>query len=348
MSVSDLIVQAKNKKAQSINFVVGSLPQVQILGDWATLRQSPFMLSEWNILLQSILSPHQVEMLDQQGSLVGEGLFGNSRIGFSFFQSENIMKVWLNLELEIEKSVESFLPPVIFETALRKKGMILLSGSSESNLTQAAYSVLHRMNSEKPFSAVVFSSQPFPKLKEDKGLFVYSQVADLNRYTENGLTAGVDVVLFHGYSDEKSFSIALQLAEKGVLVIYSMQAPSIMNSLRRVFSFVEKAFGKHGSSRLAEVMELALCQISMKGTANEVVHAYEVLLMKEQIRQLVQVENLSEIESLLKSAPENSGLMSLNQALLQNLVRRKIDIKTAFEFTRDPDSLDALLKKVGI
>ncbi len=348
MSVSELIVQAKNRKAQSLNFVVGSLPQIQILGDWATLRQTPFMVSEWNILVQSILSPHQVEMLDQQGSLIGEGLFGNSRIGFSFFQSENIMKVWLNLELEIEKTAESFLPPVVFDTALRKKGMILLSGQSESNLTQAAYSILSRMNSEKAFSAVVFSAQPFPKLKEEKGLFVYSQVADLNRYTESGLTAGVDVVLFHGYSDEKSFALALQLAERGALVIYSMQSPSIINSFRRSFGFVEKSFGKHGCSRLAEVLELALCQVSMKGTASDVVHAYEVLLMKEQIRHLVQVENLNEIESLLKAAPENSGLMSLNQALLQNLVRRRIDIKTAFEHTRDPDSLDALLKKVGI
>jgi twitching motility protein PilT len=33
---------------------------------------------------------------------------------------------------------------------------------------------------------------------------------------------------------------------------------------------------------------------------------------------------------------------------LQNLIRRKIDIKSAFEVSQDPDGLDHLLKKVGI
>ncbi|MGE5085298.1 MAG: hypothetical protein ACM3MG_03295 [Bacillota bacterium] len=48
------------------------------------------------------------------------------------------------------------------------------------------------------------------------------------------------------------------------------------------------------------------------------------------------------------NAPENSGILTLNQSLLQHLIRRRIDLKTAFETSREPDHLDQLLKKVGI
>jgi twitching motility protein PilT len=348
MSISDLILQAKAKKAQSVLFVVGSAPQVQQAGEWSFLRETPVLPSEWNILQQSVLSPQQQAILDTQGSVVGEGLFGGARVGFSFFQNEDTMKVWLNLELESEALGEGMVPPILVETALRRKGLILLAGQKENGLAAVLAAVLGKMNAEKTFSAVIFSAQAFPRLREDKALFVYCQAQEISRYNEEGLTAGVDVVVFHGYSDERSFQLALQLAEKGMLVIYDMIAPSIFNALRRAFGFLERGFGKHGVSRFSEILELALGQMGMRGLSQDMVYAYEILLMKQPLRHLIEKENLAELESVLKQAPENSGLVNANQALLQNLIRRRIDIKTAFEMTRDPDALDQLLKKVGI
>ena len=39
---------------------------------------------------------------------------------------------------------------------------------------------------------------------------------------------------------------------------------------------------------------------------------------------------------------------SLNQALIQRLIRRKIDVKSAFAASIDPDQLDVQLKKLGL
>lgn len=347
MSISDLILQAKGRKAQSVLFVVGSAPQVQQSGDWSVLRESPVLSSEWNILQQSVLSERQRAHLETHGSTIGEGLFGGARVGFSFYQANEIMKVFLNLEVDVD-STESTLPPIVVETALHKKGLIIVAGQSERALTVTLYEILHKMNTAKTFSAAIFSLHSFPRLREDRGLFLYHQTTHFNKVLEDGLAAGIDVIVFHGYANEESFLIALQLAEQGKLVIYDMIAPSVFNVLRRCYGFLEKSYGKHGAPRLAEVLELAIGQMSMKGLSQDLVSVYEVLLMKTEVRRLVGNENLAELEELLKAAGEKSGLINFNQAILQNLVRRKIDIKTAFECSRDPDALDQLLKKVGI
>ncbi len=347
MSISDLILQAKAKKAQSILFVVGSAPQIQQAGDWGVLRESPMLPSEWNILLQSVLNDQQCSLLEGHGSVVGEGRFGGARVGFSFYQSNETMKAFLNLDLEVD-SVESTLPPIVAETALHKKGLILLAGQQERSLTTTLYEILSKMNTSKTFSALIFSQRSFPKLREDRGLFLYQQNADIKKVLNEGLDAGVDVVVFHGYGTEESFLLALQLAENGKLVIYDMIAPSVFNVIRRCYGFLEKSFGKHGAPRFAEVLELALGQMSMKGLSQDLVSVYEVMLVKPEVRLLIESEKLADLEKLLAQATEKSGLINFNQSLLQNLVRRKIDIKTAFEYSRDPDALDQLLKKVGI
>ena len=127
-----------------------------------------------------------------------------------------------------------------------------------------------------------------------------------------------------------------------------MKAPSLMNALRRCLSVLTDRYGQHGSARLGEVLSMALGQYSMAGLNADRVFAHELLLVKPQIREYIDQQNMLALQNVLLNAPENSGILTLNQSLLQHLIRRRIDLKTAFETSREPDHLDQLLKKVGI
>ncbi|MNL32861.1 hypothetical protein D3C87_1547390 [compost metagenome] len=160
--------------------------------------------------------------------------------------------------------------------------------------------------------------------------------------------AGADVVVFDGLRNEQDFIRAVQFAEKGLFVICSLSAPTMANTLRRAISAVGEAFEDMGAARLSEVLSLCVGQYALAGLSGDQAFVHEVLLTTPQVRHMIEHKDIRGIETLLKTAPENSGQISLNQSLLQNLIRRKIDIKTAFEVSQDPDGLDALLKKVGI
>jgi hypothetical protein len=38
----------------------------------------------------------------------------------------------------------------------------------------------------------------------------------------------------------------------------------------------------------------------------------------------------------------------MNQSIIQKLIRRKIDVQSAFDASDDPETLDANLKKMGL
>lgn len=347
MSLTELLLQAKSKKAEEFLFVVGSEPRARLASGWTSLRTAPALVTEWNLLQQSFLTPQQKAVLDTTGVVQGETSFENVRIGFSFFQQDSTMKAVLDMDLDGGRQ-EIQLPPSLLESCLRMKGLVLLSGPGEAGQVWALHRILQKLSEEKSFVGVVFSRKTFPQIREAKACYLYHN-GDFARAEEyESLLSGVDMVVFEGFADDESFEQALSLAERGTFVIYSMKSPSITNALRRCLSVLGEKYGEHAAPRLAETLSLASGQYPVAGLSGEKVFAHEVLLMKPQVRTLIEEENIKGLENLLTHSAENSGILTLNQSLLQHLIRRRVDLKTAFEVSRDPDNLDQLLKKVGI
>lgn len=347
MSLTDLLLQARTKKAEEFLFVVGSEPKIRLSSGWSTLRPSPGLATEWSLLQQSLLSSQQQMTLDKSGWVQGETSFNSLRMGFSFFQKDATMKAVLKMNLDGAEQ-EIVLPPSLIDNCKRMRGLVVLSGPGESGQVWALQKILQSMSEEKSFVGLIYSPKAFPQVREEKSCFVYHNGTFQTPEEEEVLMAGVDMVVFSDFADDQTFEKALALAERGFFVIYSMKAPSITNALQRCLSALESTGTEYGAARLAEMLTLSAGQYQMSGMQGENVFAHEVLVVKPEVRKLVTSRSFSEIETLLTRSAENSGILTLNQSLLQHLVRRRIDLKTAFETSRDPDNLDILLKKVGI
>lgn len=347
MSFTELLLQARTKKAEELLFVVGSDPKIKVSGQWTTLRATPALMTEWNLLLQTFLSNGQKNELDKAKSIVGETAFNEVRIGYSLFQDDRTMKAVLNLDLE-GANKELHFPPLLVENLGRLRGLSLIAGIGDTTQTWALHKILQKLSTEKSFTAAIFSRNPFPQLREEKASFVYHSGSFSSAEEKQVFLSGVQLVVFDGYMDDERILEALSLAEQGYSVIYSMRAPSVLNALRRSTSVMYKNFGSQGVSRIAEIMHLMVGQYAMAGLNSEKVLAFEMLPSRPEVRKYIEDNNFNELDNILTSSSENSGILTLNQSLLQNLIRRKIDLKTAFEVSRYPDLLDQLLKKVGV
>lgn len=346
MSLTELLLKARSQKAEELLFVVGSEPKIYLNNTWQALRESPALMTEWKLLQQSLLNSQQIAILETKGVVQGETALNSARIGFSFYQSDMTMKAVLDMNLDGSQS-DFQLPPSLIETCKMQKGLVILSGPGESGQVWALHKLLQTMNDESAFVGVVFSKKAFPQIKEAKSTLLYHSGVFASEMEREALMAGVNVVVYEGDSGEQSFAEAVSLAEQGVFVIYSMKAPSVGNALRRCLIALGVT-GIHGASRFAEVLAMVAGQYPFMGLSGDKLFAHEVLLMKPQIRKMLQQQDINSIEEALNTSPENTGILSLNQSLLQHLIRRRIDLKTSFEVSRDPDALDSLLKKVGI
>ncbi|MGZ3772653.1 MAG: twitching motility protein PilT [Pseudobdellovibrionaceae bacterium] len=347
MSLTELLLQAKAKKAEEFLFIVGSDPRIRLPSGWMSLRNSPALITEWKLLQQSLLSNSQKDILDKTGVVQGEASFDNIRIGFSFYQQDSTMKAVLDMDLDGGRQ-EIQLPPSLTETCSRMKGLVLVSGPGEAGQVWALHRILQKLSDEKSFLGVVFSAKTFPQIRESKGCYIYHSGKFSSTEEKTNFLRGADMVVFEGDSEDQSITEVLSLAERGLFVIYSMKAPSLTNALRRCLSVLNEKYGSYGASRFSEVLSLAAGQYPVSGLSGEKIFAHEVLLIKPQIRTLLEEGNIKEVEKLMMASSESSGILTLNQSLLQHLIRRRVDLKAAFGVSRDPDNLDQLLKKVGI
>ncbi|MBX2989202.1 MAG: hypothetical protein KF802_15035 [Bdellovibrionaceae bacterium] len=200
-------------------------------------------------------------------------------------------------------------PPVFTETLMRPHGLVLFAGLRQSGVEETVRGLLAAANRR----------------------------------------LGEDVVVMDGELGAAGLKKALTAAEEGRLVVLIQRAPTPLVALRRLLS---EDFGegrRHVLWRLSEQLLLMSGQLRLKGMNDgRAVDAFEILLMTPALRAALAQEDFSAADQALRSAADGAGLVNFNQAILQMLLRRQIDIKTAFEATRDPSHLDEILKQVGI
>jgi len=348
MAVLNHFSEARKRKSQELLLVLGSEAKCRVQKNWVSLDSSPVLLSEWNQVLKALLKSDQLQRLENEGTLEGcVQMSDGFRASYSIFQSHDCFKAHFFFEPTNVFETELSLPAVFLETVSRRQGLILLAGPVHPYKTNTLAQTLFRLNKDHAFHGAIFSKQAFPGIPEEKASFVY-QSTSVTDAGENGLFAGADVVVLHETVSAKSLAHAMNLCDEGKMVMMTIASNSLMSALHKCLELLSEKPNPHSLWRFAEHLKLAISQHPLSSLNDETLLGFEMLLNTPQMKSWVAQGQLASLESLLHSQNENSGVLNLNQSLLQLLIRRKIDMKQAFLATHDPDGLDQLLKKVGI
>lgn len=242
---------------------------------------------------------------------------------------------------------ESNLPQILLETASRPQGLILFTGTRHAGMNEALQTLLQNAESQGRHSVLIHDAEELDWAPR-RGLRFLSDT-DAGTLAGRRLLDTADQVIDLGPVVSASFERNLVLAEEGRSVVMVQKAPSPLTGLRRVLSCLNGAGRSHQLWRFCDQLQVMVGRMALKTQqGGETVYAHEVLLLTPTLKAALAQENVEAFEQILREGDEGSGSVSFNQSLLQLLLRRKIDIKTAFEATRDPIHLDQTLKKVGI
>lgn len=237
------------------------------------------------------------------------------------------------------------IPQILVESYQREHGIILMVGNRNSSVEKTLEFLFHRYKKNNNNSCVYISrdEQPAESFKQFFHICTYgnrSAPAHLKFLKE------ASVVILENIQHEEELSAAVNLYEEGRLVILHLSAPSLISALHRICDLALRTQNSHLLWRVVDGLTLLFNQTKISQA--ETVFAHEVVLVSPEVKKCLWLGELKDFEELTKNAGEHSGILTLNQSLLQLLIRRKIEIKTAFEISRDPVDLDQLLKKVGV
>lgn len=345
--MTELITQARQSNADGFLFVLGSKPKMHSRGHWSEMRGSPGLLSDWKILQQVVMTPTQKSELEKSGFVEGMlTLNDGARAKYQFFQNESSSRFFVDFEESNAGIIENMIPASLMEALNCNDGLIWLSGDRNSGIRQTLSLALQKLNREKTFACTIVSDSIFPTMAEDKASFIYLSLQQF--LNSSAVSSEADILVFNEVPNLEIFEKALSLIEEGRVVVMLGSQPSIMHGFYRMAGQLNPENRVSYLWRLAQSFRYSMAQVKVAGLNSEQVLAHEILQATAQVKDLIEKGNLKELELNLKRASESGGSVTMNQSILQNLIRRKIDIKTAFAISRDPSELDGMLKKVGI
>ncbi|MCH8218646.1 MAG: PilT/PilU family type 4a pilus ATPase [Planctomycetes bacterium] len=133
------------------------------------------------------------------------------------------------------------LPETVRELAQRKKGLVLITGSTSQGKTTTLTSMIDHINTHFP-KHIITIEDPIEYLHANKkGLVRQRQILKDTKDFSSGLRAALrqdpDIIAIGEMRDYETIKIALTAAETGVLVLSTLHVISIDKILERLFSY---------------------------------------------------------------------------------------------------------------
>lgn len=330
---------ARSQKAQGLLLQAGNSPLADFIHSNAKITDLPLSVGELTGWLDSFLSPREKSLFKEKGFVSGNRVSGALVIKWQAVFGKDDMYVhfaWRDQQAEDNSKWE--LPAILNAQFAKESGLTLVVGPTRSGRTAFLQKLCKDLVKDHR-RAVIYAS-PAQDFLPQAGVTRVS-MSTLAQYGQGHEPPGYVVI---DSSEENLLPAAIRIVEQGAQVIWTLGGSDVVSALRRV-SF-RPADGLY--ERLIEALQTSVAVRLIPAIEGGVLPVLEMIAMNSAVKERLQGKDFVGALSLVNELAERSGTRTLNQCLLNHLLKRKIDLKTGFAASLYPDELDAMLKKVGV
>ena len=301
------------KNASDVYLSANTPILIKIHGQIMQLSDQLLSTSQTRQLLAELLTPQQMEELDDTGELnVGVGLarVGSFRLS-AFKQRGSIAAVFRCIPIEIPSLASLGMPLLLSQLVSEKRGLILMVGATGTGKSTTLASMLEWRNTEMP-GHILTIEDPIEYLFTNKKSVVNQR--EVGRDTQslqvalrNALRQAPDVIMIGEIRDRETMSSALSYALSGHLVLATLHANNSYHALGRIMSFYTPESRATLLSDLSSGLRAIVSQRLLRANAGGRVAAIEVLLNTKLVAELIDKGDLFSVkEAVEKSMAEGS------------------------------------------
>jgi twitching motility protein PilT len=333
MELKDYIHLAIKQEAVEMVFAPGELPRFRIERDWQvlkadTLKNPSISPAQTRLWAFQLCNEEDKKRLIEGSPASGSWEMLGQKLMFEIHPSGQgfiLQMQWFASEWR-DAAFWTF-PKWTHESLARGRGIHVFVSPDIAVLEGAVEGFLSPVTEQKKSWIVWNQSDGMSQLRSNSSLVTY----------QKSIPKSCDIVVLEGF---KNAITAVEESEKGRGVVLMLQHHNLFQTLSRICKEV-------GSDRFAPQLRLAMSLKALYGL-NGWVPVFDLLANTTSVEQALLASQFSVLENLMKDSEKDTGMRTLNQSLLQLMIKRKIDFKKGFEISPAPAELDLLLKQVGI
>jgi len=317
---------------------------IKINGQILQLSDQPLTHTQPRQLLTELLTPSQLEELDDTGELnVGIGLAGVGSFRLSGFKQRGSIAAVLRCIPHQIPALESLnLPSLLNTLILEKRGLILMVGATGTGKTTTLASMLEQRN-QQIAGHILTIEDPIEFLFTNKKSVVNQR--EVGRDTQslqvglrNALRQAPDCILIGEIRDRETMTAAISYALSGHLVLSTLHGNNSYHALGRILSFYTPESRPALLADLSAGLRAIVSQRLVRATAGGRRPAVEVMLNTKLVSELIEQGDFNGVkEAMEKSLAE--GSQTFEQDLARLITQGVITRDEGLAFADSPTNL---------
>jgi len=317
---------------------------IKINGQIVRLSEEPLTPGQPRQLLLELLTPRQLEELDDTGELnVGIGMAGIGSFRLSAFrQRGSIAAVFRCVPFDIPSLDSLQVPSLLSQLVMEKRGLILMVGSTGAGKSTTLAAMLEQRNQQMA-GHILTIEDPIEFLFHNKKSVVNQR--EVGRDTQslqvglrNALRQAPDCILIGEIRDRETMTAAISYALSGHLVLSTLHANNSYHALGRILSFYTPEARPALLSDLSSGLRAVVSQRLVRALAGGRVPTVEVMLNTKLVSDLIEAGDFGGVrEAMEKSLAE--GSQTFEQDLARMITTGIVSREEGLAFADSPTNL---------
>jgi len=224
------------------------------------------------------------------------------------------------------------LPKVLHELVVKKRGLILVVGATDSGKSTTLASMIDHRN-ESMGGHIVTIEDPIEYIYHHKKSIVDQREVGIDTLSydsalKNAMRQAPNVILIGEVRDKEGMQQALAYSETGHLCLATLHANNANQALERIISFFPPETRHSLLLGLSLNLVGVISQRLIPGKVKKRVAAVEVLLNTPYVSELIQKQNFGDMKEVMADS-NDIGMKTFDQALYELYMDGKIDEDSA-------------------
>ncbi|MCL2577333.1 MAG: PilT/PilU family type 4a pilus ATPase [Defluviitaleaceae bacterium] len=347
--VTDLLIRARELGASNVHMTVGKPPVIRING---VLSPPPPEFADTvitNRMLLSLLDARQEEMLNAGEDLdFTLELEDKERQRLNLYRQMGVLACAAQL---ISSNIRNFkelkLPAVLGELALKKNGLVLITGSTGSGKTTTLAAMIDHINSTRACHILTIEDPVEYRFTPKKALIhqreIGRDVKSFNAALRSALREDPDVILVGEMRDYESIQLAITAAETGHLVLGTLHTKGASHTINRIVDACPPEIQPQIMIQLAQILEGVVSQVllPLEGGKGRIA-ALEILVGTSGVRNLIRINKSFQLDTQIQGGAKY-GMQMMDDCIANYYRQKLISRQTALEYAADRAILETKL-----
>ncbi len=337
--------------ASDLHLVSGQKPILRLQGELERLDDQPVLEHEsLRVMLYEITPAHKMQQFEDTGDVdFGHEIPEAARFRVNFFnQRYGIAAVFRQIPTKVLTAEELGLPPVLTRTAMLRKGLVLVTGTTGSGKSTTLAAVIDHANKNRK-DHILTIEDPIEFVHQSQGCVVNHREAGFHTLSfaaalRAALREDPDIIMVGEMRDIETIRLALEAAATGHLVFGTLHTESAAKTVDRVI----EVFPHQEQAQIRNTLSSALKVVVSQGLFKRVdkkgrCAAFEVLVCTPAIGNLIRDAKTFQIPSAMQTG-KRIGMQTLDDAIQDLLNKKWISPEEAYDKCLDKAKFAPFLK----